>query len=270
MLPRHWSELSRDDIAGGRLGEAVAVLPLAAVEQHGPHLPLGVDRFIMQAHLDAVLAAPGEVPFVLLPVQDVGASDEHLAFPGTLSLTPALALPAWTALGEGVHRAGCTRIVLVSSHGGNTPVMDLVAQALRVRFGMIAVTTSWQRLGPPPDFGPDLANDLAHDWHGGFAETSVMLACRPDLVRMDKAADFVSRGRAMEDDYTVLRATRPAGFAWMAQDLHATGALGDASRATAEAGRLILAHAAPLPGPARRRPALQPVAASRRTPATSA
>jgi creatinine amidohydrolase len=240
MLPRYWTELSRTDTEGSGLAEAVAVLPLAAVEQHGPHLPLGVDRFIMQAHLDAVLAgAPADLPLVVLPVQDVGASDEHLAFPGTLTLTPATALPAWTALGEGVARTACRRLILVSSHGGNTPVMELVAQALRVRFDMVAVTTSWQRLGWPSDLGAD----LAHDWHGGFVETSVMLACRPDLVRMDRAGHFRSRGIAMEQDFAVLRATRPAGFAWMAQDLHASGALGDASGATAEAGRAIVAHA---------------------------
>jgi creatinine amidohydrolase len=243
MLPRHWTDLSRADIAAGALAEAIAVLPLAAIEQHGPHLPLGVDRFIMQAHLDRVLAAaPDALPFVLLPVQEVGVSDEHLQFPGTLSLTPALALPAWTALGEGVQRAGCRRIVIVSSHGGNSAVMDVVAQALRVRHGMTAVTTSWQRLGVPD--GLVEAQALRHDWHGGLVETSIMLAHRPDLVRMELARDFRSRGEAMEREFEVLRATRPAGLAWMAQDLHPEGALGNASRATAEIGRAVVDHAA--------------------------
>lgn len=243
MLPRYWTDLSRADISSGALVDAVAVLPLAAIEQHGPHLPLGVDRFIMRAHLHGVLAgAPDDLPFVLLPIQDVGASDEHLHFPGTLSLTPALALPAWTALGEGVSRAGCRRIVIVTSHGGNSAVMDLVAQALRVRAGMVAVTTSWQRLGAPD--GAVEAHALRHDWHGGLVETSVMLAHRPDLVRMDLAGDFRSRGEAMERDFEVLRASRPAAVAWMAQDLNPQGALGDARRATAEIGRAFVDHAA--------------------------
>lgn len=242
MLKRLWTELARSDIESGALVGAVAVLPLAAVEQHGPHLPLGVDRFIMEAALEAVLrSAPADLPFVLLPMQEVGASDEHLAFPGTLSLTPALALPAWTALGEGVARAGCRRLVLVSSHGGNSAVMELVAQALRVRHQMVAVTTSWQRLGLPDDAPPDA---MRHDWHGGLVETSIMLAHRPDLVRMDLARDFRSRGEAMEREFEVLRATRPAGFSWMAQDLHPEGALGDASRATPAFGRACLDHAA--------------------------
>jgi len=242
MPKRQWTELTRSDIDGGALAGAVAVLPLAAVEQHGPHLPLGVDRYIMEAQLESVLRrAPADLPFVVLPVQEIGASDEHLAFPGTLSLTPALALPAWTAIGEGVARAGCRRIVLVSSHGGNSAVMEIVAQALRVRHGMVAVTTSWQRLGLP-DGAP--AEALRHDWHGGLVETSVMLAHRPDLVRMDLARDFRSRGEALENEFEVLRATRPAGFAWMAQDLHPDGALGDATRATAAFGRACIEHAA--------------------------
>lgn len=243
MLPHHWTELSRDAIASGALSGAVAVLPLAAVEQHGPHLPLGVDAFIMEAHLSAVLAsAPAGLPMILLPVQAIGASDEHLSFPGTLTLTPSLALPAWASLGEAVSRAGCRRIVMVSSHGGNSAVMELVAQALRVRLGMIAVTTSWQRLGAPEGVVEPAA--LRHDWHGGLVETSIMLSHRPDLVRMDRAAAFSSDGEAMERDYAVLRATRPAGFSWMAEDLNREGAVGDASRASAAIGRAFVDHAA--------------------------
>ncbi len=242
-LPRHWSELTRGDIEGGALADAVAVLPVAAVEQHGPHLPLGVDLMIMEFYIAHVLARmPAGLEAVFLPVQAVGCSDEHLAFPGTLTLTPSLAVPAWVALGEGVHRAGCRRVVIVSSHGGNTPAMELVAQQLRVRLGMVAVTTSWSRLGTPP--GLLAPADTAHDWHGGLVETSLMLAARPELVAMDQAADFLSRGAALEADYKHLRATRPAGFSWMAQDLNPAGALGDASRATPGIGEAVVAHGA--------------------------
>lgn len=243
MLPRFWTDLTRADIDGGALSDAMAVLPLAAVEQHGPHLPLGVDAFIMQAHLDRVLAdAPADLPLIVLPVQAVGASDEHLAFPGTLTLTPTLALQTWVALGEGVHRAGGRRIVLVSSHGGNSAAMEIAAQELRVRLGMVAVTTSWSRLGLPPEVAA--MPGIAHDWHGGLVETSIMLATRPDLVDRSAAADFRSRGMAMERDHAVLRAGRPAGFAWMAQDLHPSGALGDAASATAAIGEACLDNAA--------------------------
>jgi creatinine amidohydrolase len=241
-LPRLWSELGRSDIESGTLSGAVAVLPVAATEQHGPHLPLGVDSLIMGFFLAAVREAlPAALPAVILPVQEVGCSHEHLAFPGTLSLPPRDAVAAWVAMGEGVARTGCRRIVLVSSHGGNGPAMELAAQDLRVRSGMVAVTTSWARLGHPP---PPGGIDLAHDWHGGFVETSIMLAFRPDLVRGDRLADFPSRGAEMEKRFRRLRATRPAGFSWMAQDLNPEGALGDASKASAAWGRVAVDHGA--------------------------
>jgi creatinine amidohydrolase len=241
-FPRLWSELGRADIESGALAGAVAVLPVAATEQHGPHLPLGVDSLIMGFFLAAVREAlPDELPALILPVQEVGCSHEHLAFPGTLSLAPRDAVSAWTAIGEGVARTGCRRVVLVSSHGGNGPAMELAAQELRVQSRMIAVTTSWARLGHPP--APD-GIDLAHDWHGGFAETSIMLAFRPDLVRRDRLADFSSRGAEMETRFKRLRASRPAGFSWMAQDLNPEGALGNASLASAEWGRAAVQHGA--------------------------
>ncbi len=240
-LPRLWTELTRADIESGALADAVAVLPVAAVEQHGPHLPLGVDLQIMEFCLAKVLdLMPDGLPAVILPVQPVGVSSEHTAFAGTLTLPPVLAVQAWSALGEAVHRAGCHRIVLVSSHGGNAAAIDMVALELRVRLGVVAVTTSWSRFGLPP--GLDAPE--GHDWHGGFAETSLMLAARPDLVAMDRAQDFRSRGEAMEGQFRRLRAMRPAGFAWMAGDLHPAGALGNATAATAQAGEAIARHGA--------------------------
>jgi creatinine amidohydrolase len=225
---------------GGALAQAVAVLPVAAVEQHGPHLPLGVDVQIMKYALAAVLRAlPVTVPVVLLPVQAVGVSPEHGAFAGTLTLPAILAAQAWTAIAEGVATTGCRRLVLLSSHGGNMPTLEIVAQDLRARLGLVCVTTAFARFGLPPGL-----TEAGHDWHGGLAETSVMLAARPDLVAMQRAGNFVSRGEAMERDFARLRATRPAGFAWMAQDLHPDGALGDASRATAALGEAIVAHQA--------------------------
>lgn len=237
-LPRYWTALQRHHLESGDLAQAVAVLPVAAVEQHGPHLPLGVDVQIMEYGLAAVLRAlPETAPVVMLPVQAVGVSPEHSAFAGTLSLPAILAAQAWTAIAEGVAAAGCRRLVLLSSHGGNMPTLEIVAQDLRARLGLICVTTSFARFGLPAGLA-----EAGHDWHGGLAETSVMLAARPDLVAMPQARNFVSRGEAMERDFVQLRASRPAGFAWMAQDLHADGAIGDASRATAALGEAIIAH----------------------------
>lgn len=150
MTARFWSELTTEDLARRDMGRAIAVLPVAAIEQHGPHLPLATDTLIAEGYLARVRDhAPPDLDVLLLPVQPVGKSDEHDSFPGTLSLDTGTALAAWTGIGAAVHRAGCRKLVLVTSHGGNSGLIDLVAAELRARFRMVAVTTSWARLGYP-------------------------------------------------------------------------------------------------------------------------
>ena len=245
---RLWRELPAEAFGAARMADAIAVLPLAAVEQHGPHLPTGVDAMIMEGMLERVRArietAPeGTVPLtVLLPVQEIGLSTEHIAFPGSLTLAPETAIRAWRELAIGVSRAGFRKLVLVSSHGGNSPVMDVVGRAMRAEANMLVVQTSWQRFGYPD--GLFDAREIRHGIHGGEIETSLMLAFRPDLVRMERAENFAPASLALEQDYELLRADRPAGFSWLAQDLHPAGAMGDASRATADKGEAAAAHAA--------------------------
>jgi creatinine amidohydrolase len=222
---------------------SIAVLPVAAVEQHGPHLPVGVDNYIAQAYLARVRALlPKSSPALFLPVQAVGASDEHRAFPGTLTLAPETALRAFIEIGESVHRAGIGKLIIINSHGGNIALIDLAARQLRVRHNMLAVHTSWGRFGYPAELFGEA--ERTHGIHGGEIETSIMLAAYPDLVRRERVADFKPTTYAMERDYGYLRADFPAGFGWMTQDLHASGAVGDASRATAEKGEAALAHGA--------------------------
>ncbi|MFF9549134.1 creatininase family protein [Methylobacterium fujisawaense] len=243
MTARFWSELTTEDLARRDMGRAIAVLPVAAIEQHGPHLPLATDTLIAEGYLARVRDhAPPDLDVLLLPVQPVGKSDEHDSFPGTLSLDTGTALAAWTGIGAAVHRAGCRKLVLVTSHGGNSGLIDLVAGELRARFRMVAVTTSWARLGYPEGLFP--ADEIAHGIHAGGIETALMLALRPDLVRADRIADFPPRTRAMVRDFTHLRAGRPAAFAWKAGDLHPSGAMGDARLGTAEAGRAALDYGA--------------------------
>jgi creatinine amidohydrolase len=175
-------------------------------------------------------------------VQAVGASDEHRAFPGTLTLSPQTALAAFTEIGESVARAGIARLVFINSHGGNITLIDLAARQLRVKHGMLAVHASWGRFGYPEGlFG---TAERTHGIHGGDIETSIMLAAYPDLVRRAAIADFRPITYAMERDHRYLRADYPAGFGWMTQDLHASGAVGDASLASAEKGEAALDHGA--------------------------
>jgi creatinine amidohydrolase len=242
---RDWMEMTWADIAAA--GEAVrrwiAVLPLAAVEQHGPHLPLGVDAYVAEAYLARVRKIlPEALPVTFLPVQPVGVSAEHLGYPGTLTLSAATAIKAWTEIGESLARARLRKLLLVTSHGGNVAAMELVARDLRTRLGMLAVTVGWHRFGYPE--GTFSNEERRHGIHGGDIETSLMLAAMPDAVRTERAAQATPATVAMAHEFKWLGAYRPAGFAWMTQDLNATGAVGDATQASAAKGEAALAHGA--------------------------
>jgi creatinine amidohydrolase len=242
---RDFTEMTWPEIAGA--GEMtrrwIAVLPLAAVEQHGPHLPLGVDAFVAEAYLARVREMlPDDLPVTFLPVQRIGVSLEHLAYPGTLTLSAATAIAAWTELGESLARAGLRKLVLVTSHGGNVSAMELVARDLRARLNMLVLTVGWHRFGYPSGTFSD--DEKRHGIHGGDIETSLMLAGRPQAVHMDKAANATPATIAMAREFKWLGAYRPAGFAWMTQDLNATGAIGDATPASAAKGEAALARGA--------------------------
>lgn len=243
LPPRDWTEIHWPDVSGAGRERWIAVLPLAATEQHGPHLPLGTDVMIAQAYIARVRELlPDAIPATFLPLQPVGISTEHADYPGTLTLSTDVALNTWMALGESVARAGIKKLVIVTSHGGNSAAMTLVAQDLRAQYGLLAVTTGWSRFGAPE--GLFSAEELRHGIHGGAVETSIMLARYPEHVRGEKIADFRSTGIAMEKDYRWLSAQRPAPFAWQAQDLHPGGAVGDATQASAEKGERLLDHGA--------------------------
>lgn len=241
--PFDWLAIDWPGVVPETAANWIAVLPLAATEQHGPHLPLTTDVLIAEAYLAQVREwLPQEIPATFLPVQPIGISTEHMDFPGTRTLSNEAALKAWTALGEEVARRGIRKIVMVSSHGGNSAAMTMVAQDLRARHRMLAVTTAWARFGVPD--GLFDARELRHGVHGGAVETSIMLARYSGQVRSDRIADFSPASIAIEKTYRWLGTQRPAPFAWQAQDLHPSGAVGDATQACVEKGERLLAHGA--------------------------
>ncbi len=244
MMPkRDWTEMTWTDVAAGNTRRWIAVLPVAAVEQHGPHLPLGVDSYIAQAYMARVLTLlPAGLPATFLPVQQIGQSDEHRAFPGTLSFSARTVIGIYTEIGESLHRCGVRKLVIVTSHGGNVAAMDLVARDLRVRLKMLVVTCAWHRFGYPS--GTFDRTEQRHGVHAGDVETSLVLAHRPETVHMKSAVQAVPVTLEMAKKFKWLSAFRPVGFGWMTQDLHPTGAVGDATGATAQKGEQALNHGA--------------------------
>ncbi|MBO6727029.1 MAG: creatininase family protein [Rhizobiaceae bacterium] len=222
--------------------QKIAVLPLGATEQHGPHLPAETDWIIAEAIAIRALADLDLAPSVaLIPVEKTGYSIEHADHAATQSLNYDEAIDRWIAAGEAAQRQGISKLVMLNAHGGNSPLMTIVATELRVRFNMLAVATSWTRFGYPKDLVPDEVKAL--DIHGGFIETSVMLALRPDLVDMSKAGDFPNAQEGFAQAFQHLRAYGPHAFGWKMSDLSPDGVTGNAAAATAETGERILAHA---------------------------
>lgn len=244
MMPkRHWADMSWPDFAAADTTRWIAVLPIAAIEQHGPHLPLATDALIGDAYLDRALSlVPPELPVTVLPPLTIGLSTEHGAFPGTLTFSMTTAIGALTEIGTCVHRAGVKKLVIMTSHGGNVEVSSLVARDLRARFGMLVVTGAWSRFGYPDGLFADA--EVRHGIHGGDIETSLMLAHRPERVALPAARDAVPASSAMEQEFTWLGPHGAAAFGWMTQDLHASGAVGDARAACAQKGEVALAHGA--------------------------
>lgn len=221
--------------------ETVAILPIGAIEQHGPHLPVWVDSCINELLLDRALAAMPEGGSVLaLPLQAVGKSNEHITFPGTLSLSGETLTAMLLELGESVHGAGVRRLILLNSHGGQPQVLDIVARELRIRHRMLVVNAAWFDLGMPEDLFSD--DECRHGIHGGEVETSLMLHLRPDLVDMAQARDFVSLGQEMSEEYRLLTVEGRFGFGWQAQDLNPHGVCGNAAAADAERGAVLADH----------------------------
>lgn len=210
---------------------AIAILPTAAIEQHGPHLPVGTDTLIMEGMLATFRKmCPDDLDPWILPIQAVGKSNEHLWAKGTATLTAATALAAWTEIGLSVARAGFQKIVIVNSHGGNLDLISILSRELRVEAGMLAVKCQWGSFGHPDGMYSD--HERQFGIHGGDVETSLMLAFTPEAVDMTHAAHFAS---SAETD--VISPIGAISRGWIASDLNPEGTVGDASKGTAEKGR---------------------------------
>lgn len=240
MTPsRDWTEIRWADADPADMARWIAVLPLAATEQHGPHLPVETDVLIAEAYLTRMREVlPATLPVTFLPVEPIGISTEHIDYPGTQTLPTEVALRRWTGIGGEIARRGVKKLVIITSHGGNSAAMMLVAQDLRAHQKLFVVTTSWSRLSGAEKLFP--ADEVRHGIHGGAVETSIMLARYPDQVRKDAIADFPASSIAMEQQYRWLSTQRPAPFAWQAQDLNPSGAVGNATLAVPAKGEELL------------------------------
>lgn len=244
MRVYHWRQLTTAELAELASEATVAVLPLAAVEQHGPHLPLDTDVIIGEGIVDKALAqfeASGDesaAPVLVLSTQTVGASTEHENFAGTLSLPPETAIATIEAIGRAVWRAGIHRLVVFNSHGGNTAVLDIAALNLRARYGLHVVKATYFRFAAPAD--GFAADELGQDLHAGALETSMMLALAPESVRQERIPRHESTSRAPSG--TVVAPEGEAPYAWLAEDFGTAGIAGNPEWAEAAIGYRLINH----------------------------
>ena len=240
---RFWADYTARDFARLDRANLVAVLPVGAIEQHGPHLPLSVDTAIVNGLVAATLPLiPDDCPAIFLPTMSVGKSNEHAAWPGTLTHSAQTLIAMWSEIGDSVAAAGVRKLVMLNAHGGQIAVMDIVARDLRIKHTMIAVAANWFAMGMPD--GILTPQEALHGIHAGDMETSMMLALHPGLVRMEHARDFVPRNAALARDNTHLGLGNAGKLGWQMQDLNAAGVAGNAGAATAEKGRAFIDHAA--------------------------
>ncbi len=247
---RYWADWSTQDFAlnkaRGALAQTIAVLPVAATEQHGPHLPLKVDSALVDGVISAALPhLAADVPALFLPTQAVGLSPEHARFAGTLTLKPETTIRLWTDIAESVAATGVKKLVLLNSHGGQVGVMDIVARDLRARLGMLVYSVNWfglPLLGPQGEDVNALFSAHEHRFgiHAGDIETSMMLALAPDLVDMAKAQNFASTSEARAAQFSILGNGKSAKLGWQMQDYNPHGAVGNAAHASADKGRAVL------------------------------
>lgn len=238
---RYWSDLSTRDFAQLDTARAIAVLPVAAVEQHGPHLPVSVDADLV----DGVVAASlphlsADLPVLFLPTQAVGLSPEHQRFPGTLTLSSHTVIQLWTEIGESVARAGVKKLLLLNSHGGQVSVLDIVARDLRARLDMLVYSTSWFNLPLGEAAEQFSAEEHRFGIHAGQIETAMMLALKPERVAMAQAQHFASASQQRAAAFPILGNGKSAKLGWQMQDYNPAGAVGNAAAATAEQGQALL------------------------------
>lgn len=243
---RFWSDLTTADFSVLDKSRAIAILPVAAIEQHGPHLPLSVDTDIVNGVIAAALPhLDSDLPALFLPTQAVGFSPEHTRFGGTLTLKAETVMRIWTEIAECVAASGVNKLVLFNAHGGQVGLLDVVARDLRARLGMLVYSVNWFHLPLTDDQGGDVnaqfsAEEHRFGIHGGEIETSLLLALSPDRVRMDQASYFRSASQERSPDFPILGNGKAAKLAWQMQDYNADGAVGNASAATAAKGQAVL------------------------------
>lgn len=240
-----WENLVSMDLDALDRSKSVVLLPIAATEQHGPHLPLGTDAVILRGLLQAFQK---EKTFdgqnvLIAPQLRIGKSNEHMGFCGTLTLTSKTLYDALDEIVGAMVQSGFKKIILTNSHGGNTDLLNLISRDLRIKYGVEVFVFDWWFT----DFWQDLLKDLKQSqspygvFHACELETSLMLYLQPSSVRMDRARDETPDAMFEGDQFVTLFG--PVNMGWKTKDVTGSGVIGSPTFATAEKGEKMLHYA---------------------------
>jgi len=231
--PGHlWGELTWPDAAQRLKTVDIALLPVGAVEQHGPHLPLDTDAFDAEYLAHRVAEACSDPRPFVLPTVSYGVSYHHEGFQGTISLSNDTLARLIYDIGISLAHNGIKKVVIINGHGGNSPALNHAAQMInRDAHIFVCVDT-----GETSDVDIDALVETPNDVHAGEIETSTTLAVRPHLVRMERAQPAVPKFSSRYLDFTSKR-----GVLWYAhtRKISKTGVMGDPTKASEAKGRKI-------------------------------
>ena len=221
--------------------KAVVILPVASIEQHGPHLPVFTDSIIAQEVLTRALALlPDDVPAWFLPLLPYGKSNEHAGLAGTFTLRSEVFIQTLKEIGENVARNGFKRFAIVNAHGGNSEIVDFVIRDIREATGLLVFGLHMYLRIAVPQSGLT-EDEMTYGIHAGDVETSMLLSCCPELVHMDLAPDSTPHQLKKLNTPPFMG---PLNFAWLTRDITSTGVLGNARTADPARGETYLADGA--------------------------
>lgn len=240
---QYLTELKSHEVAALDKEKTIVVLPVAAHEQHGRHLPIGTDTLILEGVLQSFRAqAPDDMQILVLPAVTVGKSNEHMSFSGTMTLSLETLIHVIGDMARSVARHGFQKFVMLNAHGGNTDVLNACARDLRDEYGLRPFVIDWWFT----DFWADLLKEIQESprdgvFHACELETSIMMALRPELVDESESIAAFPPEQMRQNQYVTVFG--PVNMGWITRDINATGVIGDATKATAEKGRMMLEFA---------------------------
>lgn len=232
---RRLAELRAPDVGRLLSDRSIVVLPVGAIEQHGPHLPLNTDLVVAESVASATIdERGGDLDAWLLPPIAVSKSNEHAWSVGTLWVSARTLLSVIEDIGRCVAALPARKLVFLNGHGGNSALLSVACREVRLATGLM---TFLAHPSVPPDQGGDSpAEELGMGIHGGVAEASLLAHLRPDLV------DLTAGYRNVPERLAANRAVRFGGrvsFGWLSNDFGPGGFIGDPTGASAEDGKRI-------------------------------